>query len=207
MKKLLIIISLLATGYSLFSQKLGKKDLLQLKTFMQGNFSTAQQSKMDTAFLSISLHMKQVWPQRNDGYWLYVEQAATETPDKPYRQRMYHLYLQDDSILVSQVFEFKDPARFIGYWNEPKRFDSIKFFVLSSRAGCEVYLRKNSQGKFTGSTEGKDCQSSLRGASYATSEVLIDKMNIHSWDRGWNADNLQVWGSVKGPYQFKKSTK
>lgn len=207
MKKLLIVISLLANGYSLFSQKLGKKDLLQLKTFIQGNFSTAQQSKMDTVFLSISLHMKQVWPQRNDGYWLYVEQAATETPDKPYRQRMYHLYLQDDSILVSQVFEFKDPARFIGYWKEPKRFDSIKFFALSSRAGCEVYLRKNNQGKFTGSTEGRDCQSSLRGASYATSEVLIDKTSIHSWDRGWNADSIQVWGSVKGPYQFKKSTK
>jgi hypothetical protein len=207
MNKLFFAGLLFSFSMNLYAQKLGNRDLNQLKSFMQGNFSSEQQSATDTSFSAVSLHMKQVWPRRKDGYWLYVEQAMIQTPDKPYRQRMYHLYLQDDSTLVSQVFEFKDPAPLVGWWKEPKRFDSLKFFALSSRPGCEVYIRKNKKGQFIGSTQGNDCSSVLRGANYATSEVIIDNAGIRSWDRGWNADQQQVWGAVKGPYIFKKLPK
>lgn len=207
MNKLFTLTFLLVAGHTVFSQKLNNKDLLQLKSYMQGSFSSEEQSKKDTAFLAITLHMKQVWPRRKDGYWLYVEQATAISQDKPYRQRVYHLYLQDDSTLVSQVFEFKEPETVAGWWKEPRRFDSLKFFALSSRTGCEVYIHKNKKGQFQGSTMGKECQSSLRGASYASSEVLIDKTGIRSWDRGWNTDDIQVWGSVNGPYIFKKNSK
>ena len=27
---------------------------------------------------------------------------------------------------------------------------------------------------------------------------------MNSWDRGWNANGVQVWGAVEGPYQFIK---
>ncbi len=207
MNKLFFAGLLFSFSMNLYAQKLGNRDLNQLKSFLQGNFSSEQQSATDTSFSAVSLHMKQVWPRRKDRYWLYVEQAMMQTPDKPYRQRMYHLYLQDDSTLVSQVFEFKDPSPLVGWWKEPKRFDSLKFFGLSSRPGCEVYIRKNKKGQFIGSTQGKDCRSVLRGASYATSEVIIDNAGIRSWDRGWNADQQQVWGAVKGPYIFKKLPK
>lgn len=207
MKKLFFAGLLWSLSMSLYAQKLGNRDLIQLKSFLQGNFSSEQQSETDTSYSSVTLYMKQVWPRRKDGYWLYVEQAMRQTPDKPYRQRMYHLYLQDDSTLVSQVFEFKDPASLVGWWKEPKRFDSLKFFALSSRPGCEVYISKNKKGQFIGSTQGKECSSVLRGASYATSEVIIDNAGIRSWDRGWSADQQQVWGAEKGPYIFKKLPK
>lgn len=207
MNKLFFTGLLFSFSMNLCAQKLGNRDLNQLKSFLQGNFSSEKQSATDTSFSTVSLHMKQVWPRRKDGYWLYVEQAMMQTPDKPYHQLMYHLYLQDDSTLVSQVFEFKDPAFVVGWWKEPKRFDSLKFFALSSRPGCEVYIRKNKKGQFVGSTEGYECISVLKGASYATSEVIIDNAGIRSWDRGWNADQQQVWGAVKGPYIFKKLPK
>ena len=206
MKNLLLGGLLFLTCQCLVAQKLGQKELVQLKTFMQGSFSSGQQAKSDTSFLPISLEMKQVWTKRKDGYWLYVEQAQIITPAKPYQQRMYHLYLQDDTILVSQVFEFKDPSIVVGWWKEPRRFDSLKFYALGSRIGCEVYLKKNKQGEFTGNTLGKECESTIKGASYATSEVIINKSGLRSWDRGWDADGKQVWGSINGPYIFKKIT-
>lgn len=171
---------------------------------MVGSYDNVEQAATDSAFYKISLQMKPVWQKRKDGFWLYVEQAMLNEISRPYRQRMYHLYLQDDSILVSQVFEFKEPSLYIGWWATPARFDSLKFAALSSRVGCEVYLRKNKSGQFEGATDGKECVSSLKGASYATSEVIVEKGQVLSWDRGWNADGIQVWGSVKGPYRFKK---
>jgi len=32
--------------------------------------------------------MVQIWEERTDGYWLYVEQAIAGYQDKPYRQRI-----------------------------------------------------------------------------------------------------------------------
>lgn len=202
MKGLLLCIGLFSLLPAAQAQKAGDRNLALLKSRMTGSFSTAAQAKADTAFLDIVLEVRQVWPKRKDGYWLYVEQAVAASPDRPYRQRMYHLYVFDDSTWVSQVFEFKEPALVAGWWKEPRRFDSVKFHVLSSRVGCEVYLRKQKDGRFVGGTEGQDCSSSLRGANYATSEVVITATEMRSWDRGWNADHQQVWGSKTGPYVF-----
>ena len=59
-------------------------------------------------------------------------------------------------------------------------------------------------GSYEGSTNGKDCQSDLRGAKYATSEVVISDEGIKSWDRGYDENDKQVWGAEKGGYVFKK---
>ena len=55
---------------------------------------------------------------------------------------------------------------------------------------------------FYGATRENDCESSLRGASYATSEVRLFADAMHSWDRGYDADGVQVWGATAGPYEF-----
>jgi hypothetical protein len=43
----------------------------------------------------------------------------------------------------------------------------------------------------------------LRGASYATSKVTIEEGLIISWDQGFNEEDEQVWGAVKGGYEFR----
>jgi hypothetical protein len=45
----------------------------------------------------------------------------------------------------------------------------------------------------------------LRGASYATSEVVITDEQLLSWDRGWDANGKQVWGAETGGYIFVKT--
>ena len=75
---------------------------------------------------------------------------------------------------------------------------------MIDRQGCAVYLQKNAEGNFAGSTPGKECVSSLRGATYATSVVTIYENKLVSWDRGWDKDDKQVWGAEKGGYQFIK---
>ncbi|MBK8230937.1 MAG: hypothetical protein IT349_04755 [Candidatus Eisenbacteria bacterium] len=66
----------------------------------------------------------------------------------------------------------------------------------------DIHLRMPPAGGYAGSTIGLDCESDLRGAAYATSEVSITKGGIVSWDRGFDASGVQVWGAERGGYRF-----
>jgi hypothetical protein len=36
---------------------------------------------------------------------------------------------------------------------------------------------------------------------------MVYKNKIHSWERGWDKNGKQVWGSSKGHYIYKKISK
>ena len=58
------------------------------------------------------------------------------------------------------------------------------------------------EGLFEGGTQGTGCGSTLQGATYATSEVTVQQDLLLSWDRGFNDDDVQVWGATAGAYRF-----
>ena len=72
------------------------------------------------------------------------------------------------------------------------------------RDGCSILLRDRPGGVFSGSTIGRDCPSDLRGASYATSEVITSPGRLESWDHGFDSAGRQVCGATKGDYVFIK---
>ena len=75
---------------------------------------------------------------------------------------------------------------------------------MTKREGCAVYLNKQKDGSFKGSTKNDECKSDFRGASYATSKVEMKEGSLISWDQGFDEENKQVWGAEKGGYVFKK---
>jgi hypothetical protein len=179
-------------------------DLARLASCMAGSFSSAEQAAADTSYFDIRLRMAPVWRERNDGVWLYVEQAVAAREEKPYRQRVYHLTQLSTTIFESDVYTLRSPLRFAGEWKKDRPLDGLTPDSLVSREGCSIMMRMKSQDLFSGSTIGRDCPSDLRGASYATSEVEIRPDRLTSWDRGFGDDGRQVWGALKGPYVFRK---
>ncbi len=171
---------------------------------MTGSFSSSAQAKTDSAFFDISLHMQPIWTDRKQGYWLYVEQAASSTPDKPYRQRVYHVEQITKNVFKSSVYLIRDEKRFVGQWRNPEAFNAITQQDLELKSGCAVILQMDMDGNFAGGTEGQGCESNLRGAQYATSKVTVTKDALISWDQGFDSSGKQVWGAVKGGYYFKK---
>lgn len=201
----ILICLMILPFWSIAQKPIGSKDLLTVCEWMSGTFNSEKQAQKDSAFFNITLHMKPIWAgNRTDGYWFYVEQAVTQLMDKPYRQRVYHVFIQDRYTIVSQVYELKNPKGAIGCWKENAPLQHLSTDSLELRNGCAIYLRKISKSLYAGSTPGKECLSSLRGAAYATSEVSIYPNRIVSWDRGWNAEDQQVWGAIKGGYEFLK---
>jgi CpeT protein len=183
-----------------------KNELETLVGYMTGTFSTAEQAQSDTNYYNITLHQVRIWPGRTDGYWLYVEQAASDRIEQPYRQRVYHLAQVSDSTYQSTVYALKNPEKYIGDWEKANPLEDIDPGSLTERDGCAVILQKYGTDTFVGSTESLRCDSNLRGAAYSTSIVLITPTQMYSWDRGFDIDGDQVWGARDGGYVFKKES-
>lgn len=202
MNRLLIFLCLLSCTWNVQAQSFPYDRLCQ---YMSGYFSSEAQSKQDSDYYDIRLRMIPIWPDRSDGYWLYVEQAMSTALEKPYRQRIYQVVALTDSTFESRVYEFDNPLQYANAWKDVRKLDSLREGRLQLREGCSIRLQYHSSEQvFSGKTDEKSCSSALRGASYATSEVRIDAGGLLSWDRGWDANGKQVWGAVKGGYHFVK---
>ena len=181
-----------------------KGEVEELYTLMTGKFSSAVQAKNDSDYYEISLIMYPIWEKDADIKWLYVEQAVASMADKPYRQRVYRVSALGNGKFESKVYELPKPEDFVFSWKDGKAFEQLSESDLIERQGCAIILEKNAEGCFEGSTNKDDCKSDFRGAAYASSIVSVCSDQLVSWDQGWNDNDEQVWGAVKGGYQFDK---
>lgn len=177
------------------------KDLNALLLLMNGAFDSAAQAKSDSSYFDISLHMNSIWKNK-PGNWIYVEQAVTKNLSKPYRQRVYKVEQTGKKSFKSSVYTLKSPEKWVEKWKSPVDLEIFTENDIELKNGCEVLLELQPDGSFKGGTAGTGCESNLRGASYATSKVTINKSGLESWDQGFDAKGKQMWGAVKGPYQF-----
>jgi hypothetical protein len=178
-----------------------------LTSYLTGHFSSLEQSKQDMSYFDIHLHAAPIWQDRNDGPWIYIEQARGDALDQPYRQRVYRLGQEGDTY-TSVVYELPGTPdevveKFAGAWRDESKLAGVTPQQLKERPGCTVYLT-HKDGVFEGGTEGNGCLSSLRGATYATSKVHADTTGLKTWDQGFDAKGKQVWGATKGPYHFDR---
>lgn len=181
--------------------------LEELARFMVGSFSSAAQAAEDPQnFKDIRLQVARIWKGRSDGIWLYVEQAAADALVRPYRQRVYRLTALPDGRFRSDIFTFKgDPLKHAGSARQADPLATLAPEDLETRRGCAVLLTADGRGGYAGATHARDCESNLRGAVYATTEVKVDALGMVSWDRGYDAAGRQVWGATAGGYRFLRA--
>ena len=183
--------------------------LLKTRAWLVGSFSNATQSAADPDFRSIDLHVVPIWTSRRDGPWLYVEQAVTEAPARPYRQQVHRLLpmhaTNGRDAVTRLVFTLPgDPIAFAGAWRTPEAFDEITPEELEMLEGCGVTFELDGLERIRGSTLGRNCASSLGDAVYITTEVELFRDRLETLERGYDADGEQVWGSEHGPYRLDR---
>lgn len=174
-------------------------------SLLNGNFDSLDQASADRAFFPVSLRSCEAIVEGLGDRVLYVEQAMMDALDRPYRQRIYSVE-EVEGRVVSRVYAMDDSLnRALTGACENDTAPVIQLKDIEERRGCEVWLSPDQDGVYRGGTEGQDCQSTLSGARYATSKVLLYEGAIESWDRGWASADEQVWGAVSGPYVFKRT--
>ncbi|WP_299277249.1 chromophore lyase CpcT/CpeT [uncultured Psychroserpens sp.] len=181
---------------------LSSEHLSELFALMQGSYNSEIQSQVDSTYYNISLHMYPIW--KDKGNFLYVEQALNSKQDQPYRQRIYEVTQLNDSVYSSAIYTIEYDSLWIGKWKTPEAFDTLNLDKVTKKEGCEVLLKRLESNLYQGETGEKTCESTLYGASYATSEVEIMEDKIISWDRGFDDKGDHIWGAEKGGYIFIK---
>ena len=168
--------------------------------FLMGKFDSSAQAQEDPTYYNVQLHACEVEAPELGDRVLYIEQAMVTAVNQPYRQRLYVVTDNGDGRVASTVYTIANEDSYVGLCNRTERATFVASQV-TERVGCTVYLSPANDG-FTGGTEGTNCLSTLRGASYATSQVSLFSNRILSWDQGFNASGVQVWGAVRGAYEF-----
>jgi len=200
---LLLLIVLLVAG-SVMADEAERPAFDDLCRWMTGSFSSHQQAAKDSEFADIRLEMHHIWPNQTDGYWLYIEQTIQNQNDTTYRQRIARLSKLNDSTFESTAYTIPNPERFLGHPDDSTLNNVLTPDSLYEKNGCAVTIWPTNKIMFTGSTNGRNCSVNFNGSVYGTSDVTISPKLIYSWDRGYDADNKQVWGTEKSGYFFRR---
>ena len=72
---------------------------------------------------------------------------------------------------------------------------------LMERVGCAVALR--TEGSLVrGATTGRSCPTTQGGATYATTEWMVDGLGLRARETGFDATGMRKWGNDAGPVVF-----
>jgi hypothetical protein len=183
-------------------------DMERIATWMTGDFDTFEQVAADEAAGAPYKHMRAVMhivpvaicglTCDGAGLAFYVEQAAAEAQDAPYRQRVY-LLTRKDGRLINRIFRIGEPLELAGAYKRPALLARLTPDRLTLDEGCDLTWTKQDETLFTGGAGlSGTCKSSLRGATHATSRVELRADSITSLDQGFDDAENHKWGPPGG---------
>lgn len=200
-----VVIGLLCAASTALAQQNGvTTETERLSAVLQGSYNNEAQSRADADYFDIRMRIARIWRWRTDAVWLYMEQSLASMQGKPYRQRIYRLVQKNDTTVESAIFILRYPLRFAGEWRRENLLKHQTPDSLAEMSGCGIVLYRKRNGVYSGATTGSNCSSELRKAVYSTSDIIISADKLVMWDRGFDASGKQVWGAIKGGYEFVK---
>ena len=172
---------------------------------LAGRFDSADQARSSPGFTALQTSVCPADVPSLGSRVLYVEQARMEAPATPDRQRVYVVDPGEpaESAAVLRVFELAVSGSSVGACglSVPPRFTRDE---LVERVGCTVSLRADGP-VYRGNTSGRGCPTTLDGATYTTSDLVLDTVGFRSWERGYDPAGTRKWGD-SGPYVFVRRT-
>jgi hypothetical protein len=151
-----------------------------------------------------SMRIVRIWDDKED-VWLYLEQSAAATPEKPFRQWILrieesqeNLYMLEPHIIESEkTLDGNHEAIFIG--------NHVKIDELDVVNGCEFFVDYDGFVAFSGSTVENFCDTDIAGASILKIKFNLLENKIDWWEQGFDEEGKQLWGTTTKPVIFTKN--
>ncbi|MFD2565069.1 chromophore lyase CpcT/CpeT [Aquimarina rubra] len=167
-----------------------------------GKFSSKNQANKDSGYASVHLVNIPIWEDRQ-GHWFYQELYDEKDNSSIYNQRILNVQKLDSLTISSTSYVIPNQEKYVNAWRDISIFNHLTPDSLKIRDGCDVYFKKKTSTIYHGKTKNGTCSSTFsKKISYTTSNVVISKNKITSWDRGYDINGKQVWGKIQGPYKF-----
>ncbi|NEQ49760.1 MAG: chorismate mutase [Leptolyngbya sp. SIO3F4] len=182
------------------SETLSQQHVDAVVGYLSRTMDTTEQAARNSRFVGVQMTTCPVTVTEQEGIYLYQEQALSESLDSPYRQRFLHITLNENANRVeSRTFKPPMPEIWTGLCQQADpRVDANDLGNLV----CIVGLRPSSLG-YVGSTPTEGCPVSLQGAVKLTNTIVLHQHGMDTWDRGFDANGIQVWGAQAEPYQYR----
>jgi hypothetical protein len=181
-------------------------DITTLARWLAADFSNQAQAFENPPFFAhIRVFMRPLPLELLSGVSFLVEQAYDYLLNSPYRVRVLKLLVNGDRIEIEN-YNLKNPESFYGATRDLTKLSTLKAEDLEKLPGCNMVVEWTGHS-FKGEVEpGKGCRIFRKGkTTYLDSSFEIDEETFISLDRGFDLDsNEQVWGSVAGPFVFKR---
>jgi hypothetical protein len=178
----------------------------ELAAIYTGSFTSMEQCGTE-GWGCVESEIVRVWPEREDGVWLYQENAwlgdDPESADpaakqRPYFQRFVRLVSAGEGRVVRTIYTMTDPASVTGAYADP----SVLNHESVDSANCSGVVERIAAGYWY--ADFPTCPSGLRGAVRTHSRSIHTPDGFANWDRGFNAEGAVVWGPSESGYVFKR---
>ena len=172
---------------------------------LAGRFDSVDQARSSPGFTAFQVSVCPADVPALGTRVLYAEQVRMDGTDTPERQRVYVIEPGEpvESSAVARVFELAVAGSSVGACGLSVR-PRFTRDELVERVGCTISLRADGP-VYRGSTSGRGCPTTLNGATYTTSDVVLDTVGFRSWERGYDPGGTRRWGE-SGPYVFVRRT-
>ena len=188
---------ILVSSTSLYSQT----GIDTLSFWLNGTFTNQEQAEYEAGFIEFRLEIRQIWPDVTGEYWFYIEQirGGVEYKAESKRgQRIYRLIAEKDGSIRAEEYEIPQPELYIEEWRRTNPFGSLLPNDLFYTENCDlIFYRKGD--KYIGKSSNKQCNNGPSRVSYTTADVVISDGGISTWDRGYDSNDIQIWGCQKRP--------
>lgn len=172
-----------------------------------GSWTSIEQSA-DPAYDWVESEVVRIWPDREDGIWLYQENAimgasatgsaAGDPKSRPYFQVIIQLRDLGGGQVHSTTWRIADREAVLGGWRAGAK--AFGFSVLGEVA-CMGKLQRVGQKFWQGQAE---CPNTYKDSVKVDSRT-VRAPGVHvNWDRGYDAAGNHVWGPADGGYIFKR---
>lgn len=142
-------------------------------------------------------------PAATQSVFLYQEQALSNNLAKPYRQRFLQIMPSRSTQSVRSLsFKPANPEAWIHWCDRPAADRTLKASDLGSPV-CSVFLRRAGED-YIGKTPIDGCPANVRGAVRITNYIVLSKIGMDTWDKGFDAKGKQVWGAQTDSYQYRR---
>lgn len=208
LSRILIFILIFAAVAQAQDVKMPKdKEVRQLAEWLTGSFDTFAQVDSDeeqnTKYRHIraTLHVQpvQLIGMGENAAALYVENAAAETRDKPYRQRVYVVKRNSAGQIIVEIHRIKNQEQVVNAYKNPALLSNLSLANLTHEAGCDMTFQKVNSKLYKGAAgESKTCKSTLRGATHTISNTELTPTQITNLDQGFDDGGGHKWGPPPG---------
>jgi CpeT/CpcT family (DUF1001) len=181
-------------------------DIKTLAHWMASDFSNQEQAFENPPFFAhIRVCMRPLPTDFLGCTSFFLEQAYDFMLNRPYRLRVFKINQVDDHIELEH-FKLKDQEKFFGASRDLQRLQNLTVEDLEEMPGCDMIVTWTGQS-FKGEVKpGKNCIVERNGkTTYLDNRFEIDENKLISYDLGRDPETDElVWGSVAGPFQFKR---